>query len=110
MRNWSAIILVGARQSSGAKEITGGSVATAPDTRRFGSSLRAGRFSRTTKHTDEFRSNVYEHIICRLGAEVNEAPQNFTTSRDVVHLSIAFQLDPDGDLFLDNHHLTGPVT
>lgn len=47
-------------------------------------------------------SNVYEHLIRRFGAEVNEAAEDFMTPRDVVHLSIELLLDPDDDLFINN--------
>ena len=38
-------------------------------------------------------SNVYEHLIRRFGAEVNEAAEDFMTPRDVVHLAIELLLD-----------------
>lgn len=47
-------------------------------------------------------SNVYEHLIRRFGAEVNEAAEDFMTPRDVVHLAIELLLDPDDQLFIDN--------
>ncbi len=47
-------------------------------------------------------SNVYEHLIRRFGAEVNEAAEDFMTPRDVVHLAIELLLDPDDQLFVDN--------
>jgi type I restriction enzyme M protein len=47
-------------------------------------------------------SNVYEHLIRKFGAEVNEAAEDFMTPRDVVHLSIELLLDPDDDLFINN--------
>ena len=47
-------------------------------------------------------SNVYEHLIRRFGAEVNEAAEDFMTPRDVVHLSIELLLDPDDHLFTGN--------
>ena len=47
-------------------------------------------------------SNVYEHLIRRFGAEVNEAAEDFMTPRDVVHLAIELLLDPDDDLFINN--------
>lgn len=47
-------------------------------------------------------SNIYEHLIRRFGAEVNEAAEDFMTPRDVVHLSIELLLDPDDDLFVNN--------
>lgn len=45
-------------------------------------------------------SNVYEHLIRRFGAEVNEAAEDFMTPRDVVHLAIELLLDPDDELFV----------
>ncbi|MFN3687401.1 N-6 DNA methylase [Salinarimonas sp.] len=45
-------------------------------------------------------SNVYEHLIRRFGAEVNEAAEDFMTPRDVVHLAIELLLDPDDDMFI----------
>lgn len=47
-------------------------------------------------------SNVYEHLIRKFGAEVNEAAEDFMTPRDVVHLAIELLLDPDDQLFIDN--------
>ncbi|WP_417249909.1 type I restriction-modification system subunit M [Celeribacter sp.] len=47
-------------------------------------------------------SNIYEHLIRRFGAEVNEAAEDFMTPRDVVHLAIELLLDPDDQLFIDN--------
>lgn len=47
-------------------------------------------------------SNVYEHLIRRFGAEVNEAAEDFMTPRDVVHLAIELLLDPDDELFINN--------
>lgn len=47
-------------------------------------------------------SNVYEHLIRRFGAEVNEAAEDFMTPRDVVHLAIELLLDPDDELFVNN--------
>lgn len=35
---------------------------------------------------DRVMSNIYEHLIRRFGAEVNEAAEDFMTPRDVVHL------------------------
>ncbi len=51
-------------------------------------------------------SNVYEHLIRRFGAEVNEAAEDFMTPRDVVHLAIELLLDPDDQFFIDNPGLT----
>ena len=57
-------------------------------------------------HPDEVpervMSNVYEHLIRRFGAEVNEAAEDFMTPRDVVHLAIELLLDPDDELFIQN--------
>ena len=47
-------------------------------------------------------SNVYEHLIRKFGAEVNEAAEDFMTPRDVVHLAIELLLDPDDELFVNN--------
>lgn len=47
-------------------------------------------------------SNVYEHLIRRFSAEVNEAAEDFMTPRDVVHLAIELLLDPDDELFVQN--------
>ncbi|PXW57736.1 class I SAM-dependent DNA methyltransferase [Methylobacterium sp. B4] len=47
-------------------------------------------------------SNVYEHLIRRFGAEVNEAAEDFMTPRDVVHLAIELLLDRDDELFINN--------
>jgi type I restriction enzyme M protein len=47
-------------------------------------------------------SNVYEHLIRRFGAEVNEAAEDFMTPRDVVHLAIELLLDRDDQMFIDN--------
>src|SRR6056297_3256215 len=47
-------------------------------------------------------SNVYEHLIRRFGAEVNEAAEDFMTPRDVVHLGIELLLEPDDQMFIDN--------
>lgn len=48
---------------------------------------------------DRVMSNIYEHLIRRFGAEVNEAAEDFMTPRDVVHLATTLLLDPDDDLF-----------
>lgn len=45
-------------------------------------------------------SNVYEHLIRRFGAEVNEAAEDFMTPRDVVHLMVELLLHPDDELFV----------
>lgn len=47
-------------------------------------------------------SNVYEHLISRFGAEVNEAAEDFMTPRDVVHLGTALVLHADEPLFEQN--------
>jgi type I restriction-modification system DNA methylase subunit len=47
-------------------------------------------------------SNIYEHLIRRFGAEVNEGVEDFMTPRDVVHLATALVLDPDDQLFEAN--------
>ena len=44
-------------------------------------------------------SNLYEHLIRRFGAEVNEGAEDFMTPRDVVHLATSILLDPDDALF-----------
>lgn len=63
-------------------------------------------FAKTDLHPDtvpeRVMSNVYEHLIRRFGAEVNEAAEDFMTPRDVVHLAIELLLDPDDDLFVNN--------
>lgn len=51
---------------------------------------------------DRVMSNIYEHLIRRFGAAVNEAAEDFMTPRDVVHLATALLLDPDDDLFESN--------
>ena len=51
---------------------------------------------------DRAMSNVYEHLIRRFGAEVNEGAEDFMTPRDVVHLATALVLDPDDALFESN--------
>lgn len=63
-------------------------------------------FADTDLHPDKVpereMSNVYEHLIRRFGAEVNEAAEDFMTPRDVVHLAIELLLDPDDELFVNN--------
>lgn len=63
-------------------------------------------FAATDLHPDNVpervMSNVYEHLIRRFGAEVNEAAEDFMTPRDVVHLAIELLLDPDDELFVNN--------
>lgn len=51
---------------------------------------------------DRVMSNIYEHLIRRFGAEVNEGAEDFMTPRDVVHLATALLLDPDDALFEAN--------
>jgi type I restriction enzyme M protein len=51
---------------------------------------------------DRVMSNIYEHLIRRFGAEVNEAAEDFMTPRDVVHLTTTLLLDPDDALFKNN--------
>jgi len=51
---------------------------------------------------DRVMSNVYEHLIRRFGAEVNESAEDFMTPRDVVHLATTLLLDPDDSLFEAN--------
>ncbi|MCI5103894.1 MAG: type I restriction-modification system subunit M [Algiphilus sp.] len=51
---------------------------------------------------DRVMSNLYEHLIRRFGAEVNEGAEDFMTPRDVVHLATTLLLDPDDALFEDN--------
>lgn len=48
---------------------------------------------------DRVMSNIYEHLIRRFGAEVNEAAEDFMTPRDVVHLATTLLLDPDDAFF-----------
>ncbi|WP_299314477.1 class I SAM-dependent DNA methyltransferase [uncultured Halomonas sp.] len=47
-------------------------------------------------------SNVYEHLIRRFGAAVNEAAEDFMTPRDVVHLATAMVIHNDIALFEQN--------
>lgn len=60
-------------------------------------------FANTELHPDvvpdRVMSNIYEHLIRRFGAEVNEAAEDFMTPRDVVHLATTLLLDPDDELF-----------
>lgn len=60
-------------------------------------------FANTDLHPDvvpdRVMSNIYEHLIRRFGAAVNEAAEDFMTPRDVVHLATTLWLDPDDDLF-----------
>ncbi|MGY3041611.1 type I restriction enzyme M protein [Rhodanobacter sp. TND4EL1] len=48
---------------------------------------------------DRVMSNLYEHLIRRFGAAVNEGAEDFMTPRDVVHLATTLLLDPDDALF-----------
>lgn len=48
---------------------------------------------------DRVMSNVYEHLIRRFGASVNEGAEDFMTPRDVVRLATALVLHTDNDLF-----------
>lgn len=63
-------------------------------------------FANTDLHPDvvpdRVMSNIYEHLIRRFGAEVNEAAEDFMTPRDVVHLATTLLLDPDDELFRSN--------
>lgn len=54
-------------------------------------------------------SNLYEHLIRRFGAEVNEGAEDFMTPRDVVHLATTLLLDPDEKLFGDNPGLVRTI-
>ena len=51
---------------------------------------------------DRVMSNIYEHLIRRFGAAVNEGAEDFMTPRDVVHLATTLLLDPDDKLFESN--------
>ncbi|AGA64695.1 Type I restriction-modification system, DNA-methyltransferase subunit M [Liberibacter crescens BT-1] len=51
---------------------------------------------------DRVMSNIYEQLIRRFGAEVNEGAEDFMTPRDIVHLATALLLDPDNALFEEN--------
>lgn len=51
---------------------------------------------------DRVMSNIYEHLIRKFGAEVNEGAEDFMTPRDVVHLATTLLLDPDDALFEAN--------
>lgn len=63
-------------------------------------------FSRIDLHPDEVpdrvMSNLYEHLIRRFGAEVNEGAEDFMTPRDVVRLATTLLLDPDDALLEAN--------
>jgi type I restriction enzyme M protein len=63
-------------------------------------------FANTDLHPDavpdRVMSNIYEHLIRRFGAEVNEAAEDFMTPRDVVHLATTLLLDTDDALFRNN--------
>lgn len=58
---------------------------------------------------DRMMSNVYEHLIRRFGAEVNEGAEDFMTPRDVVRLATALVLHPDDQLFEQNPGLVRTV-
>lgn len=51
---------------------------------------------------DRVMSNIYEQLIRKFGAEVNEGAEDFMTPRDVVHLATTLLLDPDDALFEAN--------
>lgn len=44
-------------------------------------------------------STLYEHLIRKFGAEVNESAEDFMTPRDVVHLATTLLLEPNAALF-----------
>lgn len=48
---------------------------------------------------DRAMSNLYEHLIRKFGAAVNDGAEDFMTPRDVVHLATILLLDADDDLF-----------
>lgn len=60
-------------------------------------------FGKTDLHPDvvpdRVMSNIYEHLIRKFGAEVNEAAEDFMTPRDVVRLATALVLHSDTELF-----------
>jgi type I restriction enzyme M protein len=58
---------------------------------------------------DRVMSNLYEHLIRRFGAEVNEGAEDFMTPRDVVHLATTLLLDPDDELFQSKKGLVRTV-
>ena len=58
---------------------------------------------------DRVMSNLYEHLIRRFGAEVNEGAEDFMTPRDVVHLAVTLLLDPDDALFESNPGLVRTI-
>jgi type I restriction enzyme M protein len=51
---------------------------------------------------DRVMSNIYEHLIRRFGASVDENAEDFMTPRDIVHLATSLVLDPDDELFAEN--------
>jgi type I restriction enzyme M protein len=63
----------------------------------------AKNFAEIDLHPDvvpnRIMSNVYEHLIRRFGAAVNEAAEDFMTPRDVVRLGTALVLHADSELF-----------
>lgn len=62
----------------------------------------AGTDLHPSRVPDRVMSNVYEHLIRRFGAEVNEGAEDFMTPRDIVHLATTIILDPDDELFSAN--------
>lgn len=51
--------------------------------------------------SDRVMSNVYEHLIRKFGASVNEKAGEFMTPRDVVRLTTKLVLHPDEQIFLE---------
>ena len=51
---------------------------------------------------DRAMSNLYEELIRKFGAEVNEGAEDFMTPRDIVHLATSMLLDQDDALFQAN--------
>lgn len=51
---------------------------------------------------DRVMSNIYEHLIRRFGAEVNENAEDFMTPRDVVRLATSLVLHTETELFEQN--------
>lgn len=52
--------------------------------------------------SDRVMSNVYEHLIRKFGASVNEKAGEFMTPRDVVRLTTKLVLHPDEEIFLES--------
>jgi type I restriction enzyme M protein len=50
---------------------------------------------------DRVMSNVYEHLIRKFAASVNEKAGEFMTPRDVVRLTTKLVLSPDEEIFLE---------